>query len=47
MTRQPTPEQQRLNADFEAIFGSHALPAIAPPLTPELMQEGDLTAELC
>lgn len=47
MTRQPTAEQRRLDSDLDAIFGTHALPAITPPLTPELMQEGDLTAERC
>ena len=47
MTRHPTAEQQRLDADFDAIFGSHALPAITPPLSPDEMREGDLTAELC
>ena len=47
MTRLPTAQQQRLDADFEAMFGTHVLPPIAAPLPPELMAEGDVTAELC
>ena len=38
--------QKRLDADFERMFPV-ALPAIAPPLSPDEMDEGDLTAELC
>lgn len=38
--------QQRLDADFDAMFGL-ALPPITPPLSPDDVAEGDLTAELC
>jgi hypothetical protein len=38
--------QQRLDADFERMFPV-VLPAIDPPLSPDDMAEGDLTAELC
>ncbi len=46
MTHLPgTDVMQRLDADFERMFPV-TLPAITPPLSPEQMAEGDLTAEL-
>ena len=36
--------QQRLDADFDALFGA-GLAAIDPPLSPEEMDEGDQAAE--
>jgi len=38
--------QQRLDADFDSLFG-RVLPPITPPLSPEDMAEGDTTAERC
>ena len=38
--------QQRLDADFDALFGA-GLAAIDPPLSPEQVAEGDTTAERC
>lgn len=39
-----TPIQNRLDDDFEAIFAK-ALPPITPPLSPEMVAEGDITEE--
>lgn len=36
--------QQRLDADFDAMFG-RAIACIDPPLSPEEMDEGDQAAE--
>ncbi len=36
--------QQRLDADFDAMFG-RAIASIDPPLSPEEMDEGDQAAE--
>lgn len=47
MSRLPTPEQRRLDADFAAIFGLPTLPAIEPPLSPEQVAEGNECAERC
>lgn len=38
--------QQRLDADFDAMFG-RALPPITPPLSPDDMAEGDECSERC
>lgn len=38
--------QQRLDADFDALFGA-GLASIDPPLSPEQVAEGDLTQERC
>ena len=38
--------QQRLDADFDAMFG-RAIAYIDPPLSPEEMDEGDQTQERC
>ena len=38
--------QQRLDADFDSLFGL-GLPPITPPLSPDDMAEGDQAAERC
>lgn len=38
--------QQRLDADFDAMF-PRQLPPITPPLSPDDMAEGDECAERC
>lgn len=45
--RLPTPQQQRLDADFAEIFGVAALPPIDPPLSPDQVVEGNECAERC
>ena len=47
MTHLPRTEiQQRLDADFDAMFG-RAIASIDPPLSPEEMAEGNECAERC
>lgn len=40
-----TDTQRHLDAEFEALFGAHTLPHIAPPLTPTQQSEAEMAGE--